>query len=114
MPIYPNNSKRPVYLPNNGGVWVTAPATAQTQTQQTVTNPNEQTNEEVTEVYVAPNVYRQFAPNAQPLQISSERANDSEELMQQIYEIDKQAFAETDPYENYDEFKRIVERNQLS
>ena len=114
MPIYPNNSKRPVYLPNNGGVWVTAPATAQTQTQQPVTNPNEQTNEEVTEVYVAPNVYRQFAPNAQPLQISSERANDSEELMQQIYEIDKQAFAETDPYENYDEFKRIVERNQLS
>ena len=114
MPIYPNNSKRPVYLPNNGGVWVTAPATAQTQTQQPVTNPNEQINEEVTEVYVAPNVYRQFAPNAQPLQISSERANDSEELMQQIYEIDKQAFAETDPYENYDEFKRIVERNQLS
>lgn len=113
MPINPNN-RRPVYLPNNGGVWVSAPATAQTENQEPVTNPNISSDGEASEVRVEPSVYRQFAPNAQPIQLTSERANESDELMHEIYEIDKISFAETDPYDSYEDFRSLINRNQLS
>jgi len=61
--------------------------------------------------------YRQFLatnPLLANLNMTAEQVNNSEADLRQIYEIDKQVFADTDPYDSYDEFKNIIRRYNLS
>ncbi len=77
---------------------------AQNETQsQNVTNP------------VNSSYYRQYlvgSSNVSFTGINTVNANNSEELLHQIFELDKAAFEELDPYDSYDEFySRIVDGN---
>lgn len=69
-------------------------------------------------VPVSPEIYRaNFVVNNQPqspVNLHSERANGNDEAMQEVYEIDRVAFADTDPYENYEDFINLVNQNNLS
>jgi len=88
----------------------------QQQTQRTVTNPVNNDAGTVTEmeVHVAPNIYRQYLPNMQQVNLTSARANDSEAAMREVYNIDREAFANLDPYDSYEEFKNFVAENNMS
>lgn len=48
------------------------------------------------------------------LNLLSEKINDNEGALREVYEIDKEAFAETDPYENFEDFKSIIARENLA
>jgi len=59
--------------------------------------------------------YRQYIvgnSNVNFTGINTVNANNSSELLHKIFELDKAAFAETDPYDDYDEFySRITDNN---
>lgn len=81
-----------------------------TSTQQNVQNPNNNTAQGTN---VNPAIYRQYLVT-NPITLSSTRVNSSEADMHEVYELDRQLFAEQDPYDSYEEFKNIVRNNQLS
>ncbi len=78
------------------------------------TNENVQNPIQEVQIHVGPEVYRQYIVNHTPIAIKSEKVNDSENDMREVYELDKQIFADQDPYESYEEFRNIVQNNQLS
>ena len=69
---------------------------------------------------IAPAYYRQYLintltqENQQVPSFVSTRANDNEEDMHAIYEIDREAFADYDPYDSYEDFKNFVTREHMS
>ncbi len=81
-----------------------------TSTQQNVQNPNNNTAQGTN---VNPAIYRQYLVT-NPITLTSTRVNGSEADMHEVYELDRQLFAEQDPYDSYEEFKNIVRNNQLS
>ncbi len=69
---------------------------------------------------ISPDVYRQYLSNhytrtdTQIPTFVSSLVNGSEEDMQAVYEIDREAFSGLDPYDSYDDFKSFVENEHLS
>jgi len=62
---------------------------------------------------VSASMYHQYMLNTN-YNISFERANENEDAMRAIYEIDNEAFADLDPCENYQEFKNYIDDNNIS
>ena len=61
--------------------------------------------------------YRQYLINPQtnnPYGFSTMRANDNEELLHEIFEIDREAFAQLDSNDSYEDFKEFIENNGMS
>ena len=58
--------------------------------------------------------YRQFMTNGSQESFSTVQANNNESILREIYEIDKEAFADTDPYDSYEDFKSIISRHNLT
>ena len=58
--------------------------------------------------------YRQFMTNGAVETFTTTQANNDEAILREIYEIDKEAFADTDPYDSYEDFKSILQRHQLT
>lgn len=55
-----------------------------------------------------------IASTALAINLKTEKVNDSENDLREIYDIDKEAFSETDPYQNYEDFIAIIRENGLS
>ncbi|MBE7708979.1 MAG: GNAT family N-acetyltransferase [Cyanobacteria bacterium SIG32] len=58
--------------------------------------------------------YRQFMTNGNIETFTTIPVNNDEAVLREIYEIDKEAFADTDPYDSYEDFKSILQRHQLT
>ena len=110
MPIEGN--RRNNITPNVYPVQTIRPTRQQQRENQT--NENVQNPIQEVQIHVGPEVYRQYIVNHTPIAIKSEKVNDSENDMREVYELDKQIFADQDPYESYEEFRNIVQNNQLS
>ena len=65
-------------------------------------------------VQVSADVYRQFMVNNPNYDITFERANDNEEDMHIIYEIDREAFSDLDSYSDYNDFKNFIQTSDIS
>ena len=63
---------------------------------------------------VSSNYYRQFGIT-QNTNFSAERVSyDDDNTLEEIYALDREAFSELDPYNNYNEFKHYLRSDNLS
>ena len=77
-----------------------------------VTSPISRNSGEIIQACYAPVLA--VASSAVALNLISRKINDDETALREVYNIDQKVFAETDPYENYEDFKSIIQERNLS
>ena len=85
----------------------------ETQVQTQVNNAEITQNQE----QVDPMVYRQYLVNTSPQTTSNfhqVQANGNDEFLHEVFEMDREAFSELDPYNSFEEFKSFVENSNFS